>query len=131
MYITYDINTRKLVRIDDVRIDLGEDNLKIIERDITFEDDLCVNVAIYKVDNDENFYIDDSLVEEQRLNNLRAERETLLKAFDIYKTNLIVGTISLPEEEKQEVITWYNLILDLDEQSINNPPTVIAKYIKN
>lgn len=129
MYITYDINTRKLVRIDDVRIDLGEDNYKIIERNIKLEDDICKNMSLYKVDENEGFYVDDELVAEHELNKLRVKRESLLKAFDIYKSNLIVGAISLPEEEKKAVIAWYNLILGLDEESINNPPSIIQKYL--
>lgn len=129
MYITYDINTRKLVRIDDIFIDLGEENLKVIERDITFDDDICINTTIYKVDDNEEFYIDDELVAERDLNILRFKREPLLKAFDIYKTNLIVGVISLSDEEKQQVINWYNLILDLNEGAIKNPPDVISKYL--
>lgn len=129
MYITYDINTRKLVRIDDVRIDLGEDNYKIIERNIKLEDDICKNMSLYKVDENEGFYVDDELVAEHELNKLRVKREPLLKAFDIYKSNLIVGAISLPEEEKKAVIAWYNLILGLDEESINNPPSIIQKYL--
>lgn len=129
MYITYNIVTRRLERIDDNLIDLGEENLKVIERDITFDDDICLNLSTYKVDDDEQFYVDTELVVEQQINALREKREPLLKAFDIYKSNLIVGAISLPEEEKKAVITWYNLILDLNEDAINNPPTVISKYL--
>lgn len=129
MYITYDINTRKIVRIDTEKMIFNEDNLKTLERDITLDDELCINMNTYKVDENEEFYIDEELVRERDLNTLRQKREPLLKAFDIYKSNLIVGAISLPEEEKKAVITWYNLILDLDEESINNPPNVISKYI--
>lgn len=130
MYVTYDANTRRLERIDDNLIELENENLKIIECDITFDDDICINMDIYKVNDNNEFCIDDELVEEHKLNTLRAKREPLLKAFDIYKTNLIVGAISLPEEQKQEVIIWYNLILDLDEDAINNPPETILKYIQ-
>ena len=129
MYITYNTITRKILRIDDNLIDLGEENLKIIERDITFDDDICLNMPTYKVDEDEQFYVDEELVAEQQVNTLRVKREPLLKAFDIYKSNLIVGALTLPEEEKKAVIVWYNLILDLDEESINNPPSVIQRYL--
>lgn len=129
MYITYDINTRKLIRIDDNLINLGEENLKVIEKNIKFDDDISRNMDIYKVDDNEEFYIDEELVAERELNNLRAKREPLLKAFDIYKTNLIVGAISLHEDEKQEVVTWYNKVLDLDVDAINNPPKSISRYL--
>lgn len=129
MYITYDINTRRLIRIDDNKIVLDAENLKIIEKDISFNDDICNNICIYRVDDNENFYIDDELVEEYKLNMLRIKRKPLLEAFDIYKSNLLVGAISLSDEEQQEVIDWYNLILELDEDAINNPPQVIVRYM--
>lgn len=129
MYITYNTITRKILRIDDNLIDLGEENLKIIERDITFDDDICLNMPTYKVDKDEQFYVDEELVVEQQINTLRVKREPLLKAFDIYKSNLIVGAIVLSDEEQQEIIDWYNLILDLDEDAINNPPQAISRYL--
>jgi hypothetical protein len=129
MYITYDINTKRLVRIDTEKIILDKDSLAMIEKDITLDDDVCLNMSTYKINDDGQFYVDEELVEEQKLNELRAKREPLLKAFDIYKSNLIVGAISLPEEQKQEVITWYNEVLDLSEDAINNPPTVISKYL--
>lgn len=129
MYVTYDINTRKLIRIDDNLIVLDGENFKIVERDITFDDDICLNADVYKVDENEEFYIDEELVKERDLSTLRQKRESLLKAFDIYKSNLIVGAISLSDAEKQQVIDWYNFILDLDEEAINNPPDVISKYL--
>jgi hypothetical protein len=129
MYITYDINTKKIVRIDTEKMVLDDDNLETIERDILLDDDICLNISIYKVDNDGQFYVDAELVKERNVNELRIKREPLLKAFDIYKSNLIVGAISLSDEAKQQVINWYNLILDLNEGAINNPPDVISKYL--
>lgn len=129
MYITYNINSRRIERIDDNKIILDDKNFKMIDQDITFDDDISRNMDIYKVDDSENFYIDKTLVEEKHKQELRMKREPLLRAFDIYKSNLIVGAISLPEEEKKVVIDWYNLILELDEYSINNPPTAISRYI--
>ena len=129
MYITYDINTRRLMRIDDNLIDLGQENLKVLERDISFDDDICNNICIYRVDENENFYIDEELVVEHKLNILRIKREPLLIAFDTYKSNLFIGVLSLSNEEQQEVIDWYHLILDLNEEVINNPPKAIARYL--
>ena len=129
MFITYDINTKRVVRIDTEKMIFNEDNLETIEKDITLDDDICLNMPTYKVDEENQLYVDEELVEEQKINILRAKREPLLKAFDIYKSNLIVGVISLPEEEKKVVIDWYNLILDLEEEAINNPPSIIQKYL--
>lgn len=130
LYITYNKSTRVVERIDDYEMLFDDDNLVTIEKDITFDDDICLNLSVYKVDDEENFYVDEELVKERQLNILRIKREPLLKAFDIYKSNLIVGAISLSENEKQEVITWYNSILDLDADAINNPPEIISKYIQ-
>lgn len=129
LYVTYNKDTRRLERVDDMEMIFTEDNLVTIEKDITFEDDICLNLSVYKVDDEENFYVDEELVKERQLDILRMKREPLLKAFDIYKSNLIVGAISLSDEEKQQVIDWYHLILDLDEEAINNPPDVILKYL--
>lgn len=129
MHITYNINTRRIERIDTEIIVIKDENLKMVEKDITLDDDLCINMSVYKVDENEEFYIDDGLVKERDINKLREKREPLLKAFDIYKSNLIVGAISLSDAEKQQVIDWYHLILDLDEEAINNPPDVISKYL--
>ena len=130
LYVTYNKTTREVERIDDMEMVFNDDNLVTIEKDITFDDDIVLNLGVYKVDTDNNFILDEELVKERDLNVLRAKREPLLRAFDIYKSNLLVGAISLPEDEKQEVITWYNLILDLDADAISNPPEVISKYIQ-
>lgn len=128
MYIIYNNDTRRIERIDTNAI-VPDEGYTMIEKDITLEDDICMKMNIYKVDENEEFYVDEELVKEHNLNILRAKREPLLKAFDIYKSNLIVGAITLHEDEKQQVITWYNLILDLDEDAINNPPQVILRYL--
>lgn len=130
LYVTYNKDTRRVERIDDMEMIFNEDNLVTIEKDITFDDDICLNLGVYKVDTDNNFYIDEELVKDKELNTLRTKREPLLRAFDIYKSNLIVGVLILSEDEKQEVITWYNSILDLDADAINNPPEIISKYIQ-
>lgn len=129
LYITYNKNTRRIERIDDMEMTFNDANLVTVEADITFDDDICINAGVYKVDDEGKFYIDEELVAEHNLNMLRDKREPLLKAFDIYKSNLIVGGISLSDEEKQQVIDWYHLILDLDEGAIDNPPDVISKYL--
>lgn len=128
MIVAYNINTRRVEYISTDKLD--RDDCNYIETDnIDFQDDICKRMHLYKVDDNENFYIDEELVKEDELNQLRKKREPLLKAFDIYKTNLIVGAISLSDEEKQQVIDWYNLILDLNEEAINNPPDVVSKYL--
>lgn len=131
MYVTYDIYTRQIVRIDTELIDLGEENLKMVEMDITLDDDICTNMTTYKMDDEEQPYIDAELVEEVRKNKLREDREPLLQAFDTFKLNLVIEAISIPKDNKKDVIDWYNAILDLDEDAIKNPPKEVSKYLKN
>ena len=38
---------------------------------------------------------------------LRRLREPLLKAFDIYKSNVYYGVINETEEEHQQILNWY------------------------
>lgn len=131
-YVTYNIDTRKIERIDNQDMYIDGSNLKtIMVEDENIDDDVFERLYIYKVDDNEQFYIDDTLIEEYELNILRGKRAPLLKAFDIYKSNLLVGALVISEEEQQEVITWYNLILDLDEEAINNPPEIILRYVQN
>lgn len=49
----------------------------------------------------------------------RQMREPLLKAFDIYKTNVSYGIETESETERDEIIAWYNALLNL-------PSTVTA-----
>ena len=64
-----------------------------------------------------------------RAKDLRAKRARLLDAFDILKSNVSFGIIELSEKEHAYIISWYKLVLDLDEYSIKNPPNLIAQYL--
>lgn len=61
---------------------------------------------------------------------LRGKRKPLLQAFDIHKTNISYGVETETEEERQIIIDWYKLVLDLNEEAINNPPAHIKKHLK-
>ena len=63
----------------------------------------------------------------ERLRNLRCP---LLKAFDIYKINVMYNIITESESEKAEVLKWYQAILNLDKDAIENPLPQITKYLK-
>lgn len=129
-YVTYNTETRHIERIDNQLMVIEESNLKTFEIE-NIDKEVMANIYVYKVDDNEQFYLDEKSVNEYELDRLREKREPLLKAFDIYKSNLLIGAITLHEDEKQKVITWYNLILDLDADAINNPPEIISKYIQN
>ena len=60
---------------------------------------------------------------------LRKQRTRLLKAFDIYKTNVKYGIEQESEEQHTEMVAWYQKCLDLDYESINNPPEKVVKYL--
>ena len=67
--------------------------------------------------------------EKAKIQRLRELRCPLLKAFDIYKTNVLYGIINESESEKAEVLKWYQAILDLDKEAIENPLSQIKKYL--
>ena len=60
---------------------------------------------------------------------LRSRRTELLKAFDIYKTNVVYGIVLETPEEKAEIYGWYLGLLGLDEESFNNIPQQIKYYL--
>lgn len=59
----------------------------------------------------------------------RVLRRPLLNAFDIYKSNIYYGVITETEEEHNEIIKWYNSLLNLEVDAIENPPEKIIKYM--
>lgn len=61
---------------------------------------------------------------------LRALREPLLAAFDIYKGNVKYGILTETEEEHASVTAWYKALCDLEPESMRNVPYGIAKYVK-
>lgn len=65
--------------------------------------------------------------EEALLQNKRFDREPLLRAFDVYKSNVAYGIE--PDTHHDTIIQWYKDILDLNEDAINNPPDDIKKYL--
>ena len=60
---------------------------------------------------------------------LRKQRAILLKAFDIYKTNVKYGIEQESEEQHTEIIVWYQKCLDLDYEAINNQPVEVVRYL--
>ena len=60
---------------------------------------------------------------------LRKQRSRLLKAFDIYKTNVKYGIEQESEEQHTEMVAWYQKCLDLDYEAINNPPVEVVRYL--
>ena len=67
--------------------------------------------------------------EEYEKEKLRGKRYPLLHAWDILLNNVNFGAETLSEQERQELITWKQQILDLNEEAINNPPAKILRYL--
>ena len=61
---------------------------------------------------------------------LREQRKSLLKAFDIYKTNVQYGIENETEEEHQYILEWYQGILNLNIEYFkwDNIPEKIKYY---
>jgi hypothetical protein len=126
LYISVDKETGYVTRIDSVR--MTDSKVDVIEQDGDIQSGDVMDLMLCRYV-DGKFVKDENLEAEQNKNNLRTKRAPLLTAFDIYKSNLIVGAIEATEEEKAAVISWYKKILDLDEEAIENPPDLVKQYI--
>ena len=92
-----------------------------LPEDFDYEHQSC-----YKYENDELVY-DEMKADDYDLNDLRELRVNILKAFDIYKTNVIYGIEE--DTNKEEILAWYQQILDLEQEAFNNIPEQIQKYM--
>lgn len=61
----------------------------------------------------------------------REIRDKLLKAFDVYKSNVEYGIETETENEHKAIIEWYNtmLKLPLDEDTYKKSPEKIKRYL--
>lgn len=69
-------------------------------------------------------------LEERRLIELRSRRELLLIAFDKYKSNVDYGIERETEMQHENMIAWYEDLLDLKEYAFNNIPERIKYYLE-
>lgn len=60
---------------------------------------------------------------------LREKRQKILIAFDKYKTNVQYGIEEETTIQHNEIMEWYQDILDLKSESFNNVPTRIQYYL--
>ena len=98
---------------------------------ITDEDRLAIgktkcfdleNNCVVDYDNTEN-------LKKKHLEELRDKRETLLKAFDIYKSSVAYGIEFENEEQREEIVKWYGDLLHLEESAFNVIPERIRYYL--
>ena len=75
------------------------------------------------------YTLDEEAKAAAELEALRAKRKPLLTAFDIYKTNVFYSIETETTEEHDTIITWYEAILNLDAEALENVPANIVKYL--
>ena len=59
----------------------------------------------------------------------RRLRAPLLKAFDVYKTNVQYGIIEETEAEHSAIIAWYHDLLDLEDGALAEAPQAVVRYL--
>ena len=69
-------------------------------------------------------YTEEELAE-HKLAKLRQKRKPLLEAFDIWEKAVLRGR----EQDDETIMVWYQAILDLNEEAIENVPERIKHYI--
>lgn len=103
--------------LDETAIEVPQEVLDLIGVKYCFD---VENNRVIDYDNSEDLRI-------AKLEELRVLRNPLLQSFDIYKSNVNYGIET--DNNREEIIAWYNAILDLDEKAINNPPSDIRRYM--
>lgn len=54
----------------------------------------------------------------------------LLKAFDVYKSNVYYGVVKETDERHVAVLAWYRDLCDLKAEAVENIPDEIMRYLK-
>ena len=68
------------------------------------------------------------LPQEHADNAKRQLRDPVLKAFDSHKSSVIYGDGNETAEEREEILSWKQSILDLDTEAFKNIPEKIKYY---
>lgn len=85
-----------------------------------------VITAILNDDNTLSFSFEDRIFSnEEKLNQLRAKRKTLLEAFDLWEKAVLRGR----EEDDASIMVWYYDLLALSDAAFLNIPTRIQYYL--
>lgn len=101
---------------------LGNSIELVLPQDFNIEKQSCYKII------DNEFIFDSEKEIDYDKNELREKRESILEAFDIYKSNVNYGIEQ--EENKEDIINWYQNLLDLNEMAFNTIPIKIKKYMK-
>lgn len=100
--------------------------------EVTREDLECVKKRMKCFDLENNCVVDYDNTEDlerERKQELRRLREPLLVAFDKYKSNVNYGIEVETETDKINVITWYRLLLELNEYAFEIVPERVKYYL--
>lgn len=68
-------------------------------------------------------------LQQEKNKELRRLREPLLIAFDKYKSNVNYGVEFESEEQREKIIAWYRLLLELNEFAFENVPDRVKYYL--
>lgn len=60
---------------------------------------------------------------------IRQLREPLLKAFDIYKSNIAYGVETETDLERSEIMSWYYGLLEKEVNALEHIPLKIQRYL--
>lgn len=106
--------------------DIGNDCDNCKEVTITNEQYNQIFNYIYK---NEVLMYDTYGVDQRTLVLLRDQRSKLLSTFDTYNVNVTRGITLETQAQKEKIMKWYYLMLDLNEEAIQNPPEEIVYFI--
>lgn len=62
-------------------------------------------------------------------NYYRSLRTPIFNAFDIYKSNVQYGIETETEEGHNKILEWYDKVLNLEVEAIENIPDKIKNYM--
>lgn len=99
---------------------------------VTYEDLEAIDNKTKCFDLENNCVIDYDNTQDleiAKLEELRAKREPLLIAFDKYKSNVNYGVEFESEEEREQIIAWYRLLLELNEFAFEIVPERVKYYL--
>ena len=70
-------------------------------------------------------------LEENKLNELRSQRASLLQAFDKYRSAVSYGIVTETEKEHKAILEWYNNLLDIEKANVSKEaiPKKIIYYL--
>lgn len=132
LYILVDNSSRKINRT----INIFDNNLEETQKKFLYEtlikvknpEDLIFGISEYYIDDSglAVVYNNEKLLIDIKNNELREKRGILLAAFDLWEKAVLRGR----EEDSEEIMQWYQDILDLNENSIlDNIPEKITYYL--